>query len=62
MIYEEQRVGKLYPFLEILISKKYNSKLQLSEREWMDIKLIFTVDGNLLIYDEKEGKVILKLA
>lgn len=53
MIYEEQRVGKLYPFLEILISKKYNSKLQLSEREWKDIKLVFTVDGNLLIYDEK---------
>lgn len=53
MVNEEKRVGNAYPFLEILIQKKFNSKLQLSQRDWKDIKLIFSVDGNLLLVDEK---------
>lgn len=61
LVHEEKRVGNPYPFLDILIVKKFNSKLQLSQREWKDVKLIFSVDKNLLLLDEKEGKIILKL-
>jgi hypothetical protein len=54
-------VGNPLPFLDILIVKKYQSKLQVSQREWKQVKLIFTVDNNLVVIDEKEGKIVLKL-
>lgn len=53
MVYEEDRIGNPYPYLEILVAKKFTSKLQLSQRDWKPIKLIFTVDHNLLLFDEK---------
>ncbi len=34
MAYEEQRVGNPYPYLDILIAKKYASKIQISQRDW----------------------------
>jgi len=33
----------------------------LTQRDWKLVKLIFTVDGHLLIFDEKDRKVTLKL-
>lgn len=53
MVDEEKRIGNPAPYLDILMIKKFNSKLQLTQRDWKDIKLIFSVDGNLLIVDEK---------
>lgn len=61
MTYEEARVGNPRPFLEILIVKKFLSKQMLTQRDWRLVKLLFTVDGHLLIFDEKDRKVTLKL-
>ena len=43
------------------MNKKFKAKLQKSAREWDEIRLIFTVDQNLLVYDEKETKTVYKL-
>ena len=34
MVHEEQRIGNPFPLLEIIVTKKYKSKWQKSEREW----------------------------
>ena len=61
MVYEEQRIGNPVPYLQLLTIKKFPSKQKLSEREWRDIKLVFSVDRNLLFLDDKETKVYLKI-
>ena len=61
MAFEERRIGNPFPFLEILIAKKFKAKLQKSQREWDEVRLIFSVDHNLIVYDEKDGKTVIKL-
>ena len=53
MKYEEERIGNPFSLLNILIVKKFQVKLQVNRSEWKDIKLFFTVDSNMLAYDEK---------
>lgn len=61
MTFEEERVGNPYPYLDILVVKKFTAQFQVTQRDWKDVKLVFTVDSNLLIHDEKEGKIVVRL-
>ena len=61
MAYEEKRIGNPFPYLQILIAKKFKAKMQKSQREWQETRLIFSVDHNFIVYNEKEGKTTLKL-
>lgn len=59
--FEEERIGNPHPYLKILITKRFVAQMQISQREWRDVKLFFTIDSNLLFVDTKDSKVILRL-
>jgi hypothetical protein len=44
-----------------LQNKKFKCKLQKSQREYLAVRIYFTVDKNILLFEESKRKVVLKL-
>lgn len=61
LVYEKDRVGDPFKLIQILQNKRFKSKLQKSQREYINIRIYFTVEKNILIFDEAKKKVIMKL-
>lgn len=61
LVHEKQRVGDPFKLVEILQNKRFKSKLQKSQREYVSIRIYFTVENNVLIFEEDRKKVIMKL-
>lgn len=61
LTHEKQRVGDPFKLIEILQNKRFKCKLQKSQRDYINIRVYFTVDENVLLFDEAKKKVALKL-
>jgi hypothetical protein len=61
LTFEKERNGDIMKLVEILQNKRFKSKLQKSQREYINVRIYFTVEENVLIFDEAKKKVILKL-
>lgn len=59
--YEKLRVGDPLKLIEILQNKRFKCKLQKTQREYIDVRIYFTVDNHILVFDEKKRKVAIKL-
>jgi hypothetical protein len=59
--HEKERIGDPLKLIEILQNKRFKCKLQKSQREYVPIRLYFTIDKNILLFDEPKKKVIMKL-
>lgn len=61
LTHEKDRVGDPIKLVDILQNKRFKCKLQKSQREYIPIRLYFTIDKNVLLFDEAKKKVIMKL-
>jgi hypothetical protein len=61
LTYEKERIGDPIKLIDILQNKRFKCKLQKSQREYVGIRLYFTIDKNVLLFDESKKKVIMKL-
>jgi len=61
MKFENDRIGDPLKLIEILQNKRFKCKLQKSQREYLDVIIYFTVENNILMFDEAKKKVVLKL-
>lgn len=61
LLYEKDRIGDPIKLIEILQNKRFKCKLQKSQREYLNIRVYFTIDSNILLFDETKKKVIMKL-
>ncbi len=59
--HEKERIGDPIKLIDILQNKKFKCKLQKSQREYTNIRLYFTIDKNVLLFDESKKKVVMKL-
>lgn len=60
-MHEKERIGDPLKLIDILQNKRFKCKLQKSQREYIPIRLYFTIDKNILLFDEPKKKVIMKL-
>jgi len=51
LLHEKERIGDPFQLVEILQNKRFKSKLQKSQRDYINVRIYFTVDNNVLIFD-----------
>lgn len=61
LTHEKERIGDPIKLIDILQNKRFKCKLQKSQRDYVPIRLYFTIDKNVLLFDEGKKKVIMKL-
>lgn len=61
LTYEKERIGDPLKLIDILQNKRFRCKLQKSQREYLPIRLYFTIDKNVLLFDEAKKRVMMKL-